>query len=691
MATFVFVLTAVAFVPQQSGGEVAAAGIPQTTALTASPEQTPSSDLIDINAAPPGRGGPIASSDLRAAIGLHQAGVSQHTDTVAGDYALVEVVHDGSPIHADRAVRAVGGTVRGHAAGVVEAAVPLNRIATLEAQAGVLYVRTPLRASVPAAGPSPQLFIGDEIAETNADAWHIAGYFGAGTKVGIIDFFDGDLWSVAQTAGEVPAPAGTFCRFLGSPCNVFDPALGDAHGIATSEIVHEMAPQAEIYIAFAWTTSDTQAAVDYFASQGVDVLSRSLTSTYDGAGDGTGPLAAVVDSAVSQGMVWVNSAGNSASASGTSGGSYWRSSWSDTDGDGFLNFSGNDEVLNFYCGFLNGLRWNDWGLDPTDYDVYIFDTPGAVQTFTPKYSSVNDQGVGFDPLEIVDDGPSCSGGSDLDHLAIHLFDPGGGTAGDVIELMGNGTSFEYSQNPYSASGPASDSASPGMMSVGAMTGSGPTIATYSSQGPTNDGRIKPDLAASSCVDSYAYQPGCFAGTSASAPGVAGATALVIGSGVATGPASARSWLLANAITDRGVVGPDNVYGAGELFFLPPPPDADSDAKTDAADNCPNWPNTTQALPDWPVGTGDPDCDGFSSAAEVTIGTNPLLQCSTSVEAWPPDLVRNGTINILDVTALKPVFGQSVPPAAGRNDIVPDSVINILDVTILKPFFGKTCT
>ncbi len=53
-------------------------------------------------------------------------------------------------------------------------------------------------------------------------------------------------------------------------------------------------------------------------------------------------------------------------------GSYWRGGWSDTDGDGWLNFSGDDETLGFNCAFINGVRWSDWGKpDATDYDVYV--------------------------------------------------------------------------------------------------------------------------------------------------------------------------------------------------------------------------------------------------------------------------------------------------------------------------------
>ena len=65
-----------------------------------------------------------------------------------------------------------------------------------------------------------------------------------------------------------------------------------------------------------------------------------------------------------------------------------------------------------------------------------------------------------------------------------------------------------------------------------------SVAAYSSQGPTNDGRIKPDIAAPSCVPSTIYGP-CFAGTSASSPAAAGVAALLLGAGLAHRRRTAR--------------------------------------------------------------------------------------------------------------------------------------------------------
>ena len=84
---------------------------------------------------------------------------------------------------------------------------------------------------------------------------------------------------------------------------------------------------------------------------------------------------------------------------------------------------------------------------------------------------------------------------------------------------------------------------------------------YSSVGPTIDGSVKPDLAAPSAVTSAIYDPDPFFGTSSAAPHVAGAAALLRGQfSLATG--NELQTFLTQEAGDRGVAGPDNLFGAG---------------------------------------------------------------------------------------------------------------------------------
>ncbi len=633
----------------------------------------------------------LASGVLRDVVERAERGqaAGSSVDVVDGR-VRVEVVHDLDPAGIAAAVAAVGGTVVGEIAGLVEALVPVESLVALEAHEGIRYLRPPLHNNVPLLPPSEQAAVpqgvpvlGQEVVKTNADDWHAAGYSGFGVKVGIVDVFDGTIWNNAQTAGELPAPAGTFCRLGGVSCSIWTVAPGVQHGQAVAEIVHEMAPNAQLYLATVDTAADLQAAVDYFAGEGVNIISRSLTSQYDGPGDGTGPTASVIDNAVAAGMVWFNSAGNAASDGvWNSGlGQYWRGTWADGNGDGWMDFAPGDEFLGYSCTLANGLRWSDFGDgNPTDYDVCVFDSPGDP---APIQCSTDDQGGGALPLEL---NIPCREG-EVDFLAIQLYDAGGGVAGDTLEFMVNGGALEYWQNPHSASGPAADTFSPGALTVGAVDPAlGTSIAPYSSQGPTNDARIKPNISAAACVNSYTYAPVCFDGTSAATPAVAGAAALLIEAGVATTPAGIKTYLQEQAAVDRGAPGTDNLFGHGELV-LPAPPVAPTNTPTPTstvrplftntptptntfrplATHTPTPTNTPRPLATYtPTGspgllTGDVDCDGETGSVDalwvlwLVAGTVQDLPCLPAA-----DVNRDGVTNAIDAQLILQYVAGLIP-------------------------------
>jgi subtilisin family serine protease len=511
---------------------------------------------------------PLGNSDLRELVAQTQRGrpAPAGVHLTADGSVRVEISHGLAPDRLRAVLGKVGArNVRSVDGELSEASVPIGRLEELEATPGIRFLRPPLIASAPAERADSERGTavgGEEVQKTNAWTWHRVGSTGKGVRVGVIDGWGQRELAVAIGAKEVPVPAGTFCVEYGVICN-FAAQAPSKHGVGVAEIIHEMAPDAQLYFASTGASSaaDLQSSVDYFASQGVKVISRSQTGEYDGPGNGTGPTDSVVDNAVARGMLWVNSAGNSAGG-GNDPGAYWRGSWYDPDADGWLNFAGGDELLDFDCAFVNGLRWSDWGSARTDYDLFVYDDPGVSVL---KVSSEDDQAGGLPPLEHVNNGLRCDR-NDIDYMAIKLYAVGGGVTGDVLEIMTNGSFVQYWTNPYSATQPASDTASAGGLSVGAVDPPlGAEIATYSSQGPTNDGRLKPDLSAASCVRSFIYSPGCFNGTSAAAPVVAGAAALVVGAAPRWTPTEVKSYLL-RAVVDRGAPGPDFAFGVGELVL-----------------------------------------------------------------------------------------------------------------------------
>lgn len=119
-----------------------------------------------------------------------------------------------------------------------------------------------------------------------------------------------------------------------------------------------------------------------------------------------------------------------------------------------------------------------------------------------------------------------------------------------------------------------------------------------------------------------------------------------------------------------------------------------------SDNCPDWPNPTQALPSWPIPTGDPDCDGFTTTAESFAGTDPARHCAATPTAndeplpdlWPVDFNDDQKANLSDVLKYSPVFNTTGPgaPYSVRFDLNGDNHINLSDVLKFSPFFNQSC-
>jgi hypothetical protein len=435
---------------------------------------------------------------------------------------------------------------------------------------------------------------GDDIyTKTAISQWNGLGLTGKGISVGIVDYFDRSTWQDARSTGDVPNAAGTFCRWGGQKCSVFDSPSPDVHGVAVAEAIHDMAPGAKLYLATAASNEDLKKAIDYFASKGVRILSRSLGGFYDGPGDGTGPSAKLVNYAVKKGITWFNAAGNSGAyavndtpSTKVLVGGYWRQTWRDTNNNGWMEFAhrevdangaltGNisySETMSIYCSPYFRLRWSDWGTSkPTNYDIYRISSSGTVMT--PGYKPNNQSKAGVPPLELQngsDDYFRCDGG--WIEVGIKLVSKGSGVSKDVLELAGNSADiYMTASSPGSAGEAFNDSKNKGMATVGAVDPvAGVTIAGYSSQGPTNDGRIKPELSAGSNFTSRAYAAdgGRFNGTSAATPIVAGAAAVALQRFDTMKPSELISYLRKTHTVDRGAAGTDNIYGTGELIMSP---------------------------------------------------------------------------------------------------------------------------
>jgi pSer/pThr/pTyr-binding forkhead associated (FHA) protein len=132
------------------------------------------------------------------------------------------------------------------------------------------------------------------------------------------------------------------------------------------------------------------------------------------------------------------------------------------------------------------------------------------------------------------------------------------TRSATLDLYTPGAKIEFPVVERSLNTPAD---ARGALTVGATDFRDDSLASYSSQGPTTDGRLKPDVCAPTGVSGATYGEEGFDGTSASAPHVAGAAALVWSAFGDHSRDDILTYLTAHSL-DLGPPGPDNVYGHG---------------------------------------------------------------------------------------------------------------------------------
>jgi subtilisin family serine protease len=377
-----------------------------------------------------------------------------------------------------------------------------------------------------------------------ADVWHQAGITGKGVKVGVLDRgFD----SYKRLLGT-DLPAEVAARSFISGVAADD--TGIVHGTAVAEIIYDIAPDAQLYLAAYDTDAEERQAVDWLVAQGVRVISHSAGSIY-GPMDGTSPDAVMVDQLVGDGIVWVNSAGNT-------GYTHYRGSFTDKDGDGFHEFSPGDEMMDFIPDgrTVFVLNWDDWGRGLEDFDLYILDKNG-----NEIASSTN-----------VQDGPEDDSAEGLvytfDDSEIYYlaFKAVRNTRPVVFDFFMRDGQIEYYTPEHSVTTPGDARRA---ITVGATYWSTDQLEDYSSRGPTNDGRMKPDIVAPAGVSSAAYgEP--WDGTSASTPHVSAAAALVLQVHPEFTPQQVADFLESRAM-DLTPDGPDDDSGYGRLNLGDPPP------------------------------------------------------------------------------------------------------------------------
>ncbi len=440
----------------------------------------------------------------------------------------------------------------------IEAFVPIQLLGALSQQSGVLRMRM-----IQPPQPDQMGVAGNGPAVHGSPAWNSAMFTGDQVKVGVIDA--GFTGFSALMGTELPSIVNRRCYTgLGVHTTNLADCATDIHGTWVAESLMDIAPDVDLYIANPRSRADLRAVVEWMAGQGVQVINYSMSWTFDGPGDGTSPDSVsplnTVDYAVNQGIVWVNSAANSGELTWfTSNPSLLRYTnliRFDASDIGNAVTVGQNRPLQFE------LRWDgDWTNGAAiDLDLCIGDpTTGTILKCTANPQVGVAGQVPYERLWFV--APSAG---DYELLIVHRSGP----QPSWIQL----TNWKYRLEHRTANGsigsPA-ESSNTGMLAVGAASWNHVnTIDAYSSQGPTPDGRVKPDVVAAACGSTATSPNYPFCGTSQSSPHVAGMAALVRQRFPTATPAQVAAYLKENAEQRVGSPDPNNTWGHG-FAVLPP--------------------------------------------------------------------------------------------------------------------------
>jgi hypothetical protein len=567
-----------------------------------------------------------------------------------------------------------GGALRRRWGWLHEVSIPAGKLSSL---VRVMPEAALLRLPYP---HEPAAMTGQGVALTGAADMQALGQAGAGVTVGVIDLQFSN-YTNSQASGDLPSSL-VITDYTGAGTD------GGTHGTNVAEIVHEMAPGAALRLAKIGSEPQLSQAVDDMIAAGTDVIVHSVAWFNAAFYDGTGPLCDIASRAETAGVQWVNAAGNYRN-------SHYLGAFTDANGDLRHEFAANQNYNTISLTAGNEvslyLNWDAYPTTTVDYDLYLYngnpDAGGAV-----VISSTNNQsGKGTDRYPYPDEAirkyvPATTGTyyivvrkatSPAANLRFSLFSIG--------PILGVKTTASSMTQPADCSG---------TLATGA-TNLSDAPESFSSEGPTTDGRTKPEISGPDGVKTSLSA--AFYGTSASAPHVGGVVALLRAQNPGLSLSQVR-WLLTSTARDVNTTGYDYRTGYGRISL-----DADNDGHNHDTDNCPLVSNPDQADLDGDDAgdacDADIDGDGLTNQQEAALGTNPGNPDSDGDGLSDGQEVNvNGTNPLMFDTdgdglsdGLEIVYGTN-PKVSNKGDLAPsntpDGKINVSDLMMLMRFVGQ---
>ena len=396
---------------------------------------------------------------------------------------------------------------------------------------GNMYAEFPVR-------PAPQV-TSEGVGIIGAGDFHASSVDGTGVTIAIVDVGFNE-YRASQGLGEITASV-VYCDFTstasGAPCNI---AQGDEnlnvqsdHGTNVAEIAHDVAPGASLYLVRVGTLPQINAAVDYLTGENINIINHSLAWFVLSYYDGTGPLCTdVVDNATNSGILWVGAAGNYRNQ-------HWDGIFNDTNNDLTHEFNSSTFYLTANKQTAVFLNWDDYPANNrgnVDYDLYAYVAEPASPDAPADYSSTRNQ-VKHPPNQAV-----------APYETLNL--PTGKPYYLVVKKRNSSQpdlpltviTKDTIISPRVAARSLAESADcVNALTVGATNAGTDAPDGASSEGPNKAGDPKPDLAAPTAVQTSIYSK--FQGTSAAAPHVAGAAALLMQANPGATPDEIRTLLI----------------------------------------------------------------------------------------------------------------------------------------------------
>lgn len=381
-------------------------------------------------------------------------------------------------------------------------------------------------------------------------------YTGAGIKVGIISDACTNR-ATAVASGDLPVAGITMHPTLLDP--------GD-EGTAMAEIIHDLAPGAQLFAVGPATSAEMVTAIQWLVSQGCHVLVDDLLWAAQPYFEDGSIAVAAKNAVTNDGRVFVTAAGNDADE-------HYQGLYAAVAGDTWHDFksgTGEDATLDVVVpageSVVVYLQWNDaFGASANDYDMYLGDPSSG--TFVD--GSTNVQDGNDDPLEIVF--YTNTGATDKT-LQVLIDNFGGLSAPRTLELLVLDAGLTIDDDRTWQDSIVGHPAVTELISVGAIDQADPgldAIEVYSSTGPSTisfpsaQSRQTPTITGVDWVSvSGAGGFGTdFPGTSAAAPHIAAICALMLSKNPTATPTQIRT-ALTNGAIDKGTSGFDNIFGSG---------------------------------------------------------------------------------------------------------------------------------